>query len=405
MNVDSFLEWAAHAPSDRRVEAADALARAYLHSPLDEEGRRKVLIGLFGLVDDGAVAVRERLADVFADRRDAPRAIVLRLLDDLPSVSSTLYARSPFLMPRHLTDGLSRGDSRVAMAIAERMDLLPEVVAQLIKTADYPACHTLIANPYARLSPSDIDAYIARFGGDGEAMEALQAYRQLSVEQSCSVVCARADALGSNAFVQALVPGKRLARLASMARERAMLAMMVRFDANASWKAIGSLYGQGAITPAFVVRSALCGRLNVLEAIVGHLTDMPQKRVRAAFVHPRPSVAAALLKKTRLSPVVQDVVAMALVLARELARAEVRWSDAFFAEALIEVIDHHGREAAFGEASTGAWHDVDALALCHDILADILQADARSGVRTPADSAAFATDDAIEDAVMVELAA
>lgn len=405
MNVDAFLEWAAHAPSDRRVEAADALARAFLHSPLDEDGRRKVVISLFGLVDDGAVAVRERLADVFADRRDAPRAIVLRLLDDVPSVSSTLYARSPLLLPRHVSDGLQRGDARVAMAIAERMDLSPEVVAQLIETSDYSACQTLIANPYVRLSAPDINAYITRFGGDGEAMDALQAYRQLSVEQSCSLVCARAEALGSNAFVQALVPGKRLARLASMARERAMLEMMVHFDAATSWKAIGSLYVQGAITPAFVVRSALCGRLNVLEATVGHLTGVPQKRVRAAFVHPRPPVAAALLKKTRLSPVVQDVVAMALVLARELARAEVRWSDAFFAEALIEVIDHQGREAAFGEASTSAWHDVDALALCHDILADILQADARSDTRKPSDRVAMETDDAIEDAVMVELAA
>jgi uncharacterized protein (DUF2336 family) len=387
------------------VEAADALARAFLHSPLDEGGRRKVLTGLFGLVDDGAVAVRERLADVFADRRDAPRAIVLRLLDDVPSVSATLYARSPLLMTRHLLDGLSRADARVAMAIAERMELPGEVVAQLMAEAAYPACHTLIANPYIRLSSTLIDVYIERFGGDGQAMDALQAYRQLSVEQSCSLVCARADALGSNAFVQALVPGKRLARLASMARERAMLEMMVRFDASACWKAMGSIYHQGAITPAFVVRAALCGRLNVLEAIVGHLTNVSQARVRATFVHPRPPVAAALLKKTRLSPAVQDVVAMALVLARELARAEVRWSDAFFAEALIEVIDHQGRDAAFSETATSAWKSGDALALCHDILADVLQAEARSDARRTAIVSGDEADDMIEDAVMVELAA
>lgn len=405
MNVDAFLEWAAHAPSNRRVEAADALARAFLHSPLDEDGRRKVLIGLFGLVDDGAVSVRERLADVFADRRDAPRAIVLRLLDDVPSVSATLYARSPLLMTRHLLDGLSRDDARVAMAIAERIELPAEIVEPLMGEAAYPACHTLIANPYVRLSPAQIDVFIDRFGGDGEAMDALQAYRKLTVEQSCSLVCARADALGSNAFVQALVPGKRLARLAGMARERAMLAMMVRFDASACWRAMGSLYQQGAITPAFVVRAALCGRLNVLEAIVGHLTNVPQARVRATFVHPRPPVAAAMLKKTGLSPAVQDVVAMALVLARELARAEVRWSDAFFAEALIEVIDQQGSEAAFSESAANAWKDGDALALCHDILADVLQADARSGAYSSAEEQDLAADEAIEDAVMVELAA
>ena len=79
MIVDAFLEWSARAPKERRIEAADALARSYLHSKLSDQDRRKVVTGLFALLDDPHTAVRERLASVFADRRDAPPALVLRL--------------------------------------------------------------------------------------------------------------------------------------------------------------------------------------------------------------------------------------------------------------------------------------------------------------------------------------
>jgi uncharacterized protein (DUF2336 family) len=72
MIIDAFLDWSQRAPRERRIEAADALARSYLHSPLDEPDRRQVLTGLFALLDDPCVEVRERLASVFADRRDAP---------------------------------------------------------------------------------------------------------------------------------------------------------------------------------------------------------------------------------------------------------------------------------------------------------------------------------------------
>lgn len=377
MIVDAFLEWSHSAPCERRIEAADALARSYLHSKLDEDDRRKVLTGLLALLDDSNVLVRERLASVFADRRDAPRAVVLRLLDDVPTVSAPLYARSPVLLASHLMDALYRAEPRLEEAIAQRVDLNAMLVDQLLSRASVAACKALVSNPHVQLTSDDLHAYIERFAGDGEALETLQANRRLTPEHECLLVASCAQAYQANEFVRALVPDKRLERLTNAARERAVLDVLARLDPQACWRATGTLHKHGVITPAFVLRAALSGEILTLEALVARLCDVSMERVRSAFVHPRPVVAATLLKKTGLSDSVRSVLSMGLVLARELARADIDWTASFFAETLIEVVDQRSAEEAMDEFDGFGSSDAT-VALCHSISADIMQADARA---------------------------
>lgn len=382
MIVDRFLQWSDSAPTQRRVEAADALARAYLYSRVDEADRRKILHGLFRLVDDRSCDVRARLADVFADRRDAPKPLVLRLLDDVPAVCAALYARSPLLLQRHLLDGLERGDDRIAVAIAERLDISAKIVSALIDHAPVEACNALVSNSSADFTNAMIERYIARFAGDPGALDHLQSVRTLDVTAQCKLVMAHAKALQGNSFVQAMVADTRLARMTGLAGERAVLGVMAGLPGADIWRSLDSLYDAGFVTPALILRAAFCGHMSVLEAVVGHLASASSDRVRSAFVHPRPAVVSALLKKTGLRPSVQEVLAMSLVLARELAAVDVSWSDGFFAEALLEVLDHRlahdarqGVAAGFGSATNS--FDDDVAALCQDIASDIIQNDIR----------------------------
>ena len=377
MIVDAFLEWSQRAPRERRIEAADALARSYLHSCLDEAGRRKVLTALFALVDDPSVAVRERLAEVFADRQDAPRAIVLRLIDDVPSVSAELFARSPLLMASHLAEALQRGEARLEVAIAGRSDLDDALVGMLLQQGCEQACRVLAANTQVVLSEHDISTFIDRFAGDASTLEALQAQRNLSPEQHCLLVAACAQAYHDNPLVRAFIPGKRLGRLTDAARQRALVEVLVDLDGPACWRVCGALHVRGVITPAFVLRVALCGHVEILEALVGRLCDVSMDRVRSAFVHRRPVVAASLLKKASLGEDVSAILSMALVLARELAGCGITWTPAFFCETLMEVIDQRSHDED-GEGFEACPLEDETVALCHSIAADILQAQARS---------------------------
>jgi uncharacterized protein (DUF2336 family) len=377
MIVDAFLEWADQAPQDLRVEAADALARSYLHSPRDDDARRQVMTALFALLDDPSVAVRNRLAEVFADRKDAPRAMVLRLADDVPSVCAPLYARSPLLQTPHLREGLQRGDTAIDVAIAQREDLDAVLVGALLASGGADACSALACNPYVQLSSGDYALYIDRFGDNVAALETLQATRTLGPEQQCLLVSACTKALQSNAFIQALVPVQRLERVACAARERAVLDLLSPMEGADCRRALSAFYQTGGLTPAFALRVALSGQVPVLEAVVACLCDVSMERVRSAFVHARPVVAASLMKKTGLNSSVCCVLSMSLVLARELASAEVDWTADFFCETLIEVIDQRSAQDAFDGITEGAV-DTSTLALCHSTAADIMQAAARA---------------------------
>ncbi|MGD1885849.1 MAG: DUF2336 domain-containing protein [Cohaesibacteraceae bacterium] len=377
MIVDAFLEWTACAPVERRVEAADALARAYLYSPVTDEQRRTLTTGLFTLVDDSAVRVRERLADVFANRGDAPRPVVFRLLDDVPSVCATLFARSPLLLDRHLLDGLSRDEPRLAMAIAERMVLCGRVVDALVDRSNLHACLTLLSNPYVRLSAGQIDRYITRFGNDAEALQRLLDYRQVTTDQRCRLVVARREALAEHDLVRAVVPQRRLERISRAAQDQALLNALEDGSVDDLLAGLQGLYREGLLSQAFLLRAVLGGHMTVLEGLVAVLADTPVRRVRSAFVHDRPGVSAALLKKARLSPDVSMVVSMSIVLARELARADVDWTPAIFAETLIEVVDQRVSQADETWPQESLLAD-DLVALCHSITADICQDEARS---------------------------
>lgn len=389
MIVDAFLEWTARAPVERRVEAADALARAYLYSPVTDDQRRTLVTGLFALVDDGAVRVRERLADIFADRADAPRPIVFRLLDDVPSVSATLFARSPLLLDRNLLDGLLRDEPRLAMAVAERMALSERVVDALIDGCGLHACLTLVANPYVRLSSDQIDRYITRFGNDADALQRLTDYRRISADQRCGLVIARREALSDHALVRAVIPARRLQRVARAAQDHALVNALEEGRPEELMDGLRSLYRNGHLSQAFLLRIALGGHMAVLEGLVAVLADAPVRRVRSAFVHDRPGVCAALLKKARLSPDVCVVVSMAIVLARELARADVEWTPAVFADMLIEVVDQRAAQSAQSGQYADHGGDVladDLVALCHTLAADLCHDDARAaGARVSRD--------------------
>jgi uncharacterized protein (DUF2336 family) len=70
--IERFLLWARTAPVARRTEAAAALARAYLHSPLEPDQRDGIEAAMTVLLDDSAAEVRVALAEELCTSDDAP---------------------------------------------------------------------------------------------------------------------------------------------------------------------------------------------------------------------------------------------------------------------------------------------------------------------------------------------
>lgn len=378
MIVDAFLSWSKRASPQARVSAADALARAYLNSALNDEDRGKVATGLFVLLDDPTTAVRRKLADVFAASVAAPRSLVLKLVDDVPAVSTPLYASSVHLRAGHLIEGLQRRSDTIDAAIGARRDLSAPLIAHIVSNGSRNACLALARNRHIRWTDQWIDQFIGRFADDSEVMDHLAEVADLDAVQVCGLIAARADAYASSGLVRAFIPEDRLKRVTQKSRERALVDYLDRLGGADTVAAVQSLHPKGLVTPTLTLRLALGGSIPPLEALLACLCNTPVERVRAAMIHARPAAAAALLNRSSLDEEVRAVVSMAFVLARELAKADVTWTAGFFATTLIEVVDQRfgamaGSEFAENSSERSMMSDASdaVLGLCHSIAADI----------------------------------
>ena len=94
MIVRQFLRWVETAPAGERADATSALARAYLHSPLDPADRVAAEAAMTVLLDDPAPVVRRALAYALASSARAPYLVIHALAHDQGEIAA-IVARKP----------------------------------------------------------------------------------------------------------------------------------------------------------------------------------------------------------------------------------------------------------------------------------------------------------------------
>ena len=120
MIVHEFLRWIETAPAGLRAEAADALARAFLYSDVDEETRSGMEAAMTVLLDDASAEVRFALADALGSSPHAPRHVLLTLAGDQMDIAAIVLSRSPIFIDAELVDIVAAASDTLQVAIATR---------------------------------------------------------------------------------------------------------------------------------------------------------------------------------------------------------------------------------------------------------------------------------------------
>src|ERR1700738_3947602 len=149
MIVRQFLQWVRTAPAADRADATSALARAYLYSDLSTDDRVAAEGAMLMLLDDVSPLVRGALAQALAGSAEAPPAVVLALVGDLPEIAAVVLERSPLLIDADLVDHVGAGASWAQAAIARRRPLPRPVAAALAEVGSPEGCLLMIASPDA----------------------------------------------------------------------------------------------------------------------------------------------------------------------------------------------------------------------------------------------------------------
>lgn len=274
-----FLEWSRQANASERAEGANALARAFLYSDIDDEERVTAEAALTTLLDDPSAIVRRALADAFASAEDAPRSIVIALAHDQSDVAAPLLSRSPLLSDSVLVDCAAVGDDIAQGAIALRADLSASVCAALAEVGRVEPLIVLCGNMSADISEFSLRRMVERHGAVAELREAMLARPDLPVSVHHMLVMAVSSTLSQFIDQCQWMRSERRARVVSEACEAATITIAQDAQHDSALALVRHLRASQQLTAGLLLRALFSHRFDFVAAAVEDLSGQPRKRV------------------------------------------------------------------------------------------------------------------------------
>src|SRR5215831_18376784 len=285
MIVRQFISWVRNASAGERAEATRALARAWLVSDLSDDDRAAAEGALLMLLDDPSPLVRQAMAEVFCRSTDAPAAIVQALAVDQPSVSLPILEHSPLLIDADLVDIVATGNDETQCAIARRVALPASVCAAIAEVGCAAAALELIENPYAALAPFSWDRIVERHGHLAAIREAMLVMEDLPAATRAALVAKLSATLAQFVVARNWLSADRAERIATEARDRSTINIAARSRGDDMQGLVRHLRETGQLTAGLILRALLSGNLELFNAALAELSDMPQARVSRSEEH------------------------------------------------------------------------------------------------------------------------
>ncbi|MCK1359428.1 DUF2336 domain-containing protein [Bradyrhizobium sp. 199] len=286
MIVRQFINWIRTAPAGERAEATRALARAWLISDLSTDDRIAAEGALLMLLDDPSPLVRQAMAEAFARSPDAPASIVRALSADQPTVALPVLEHSPLLIDADLVDIVATGNDEVQCAVARRIALPVSVCAAIAEVGCAAAALELIENPHAELAPFSWNRIVERHGHLAAIREAMLVLDDLPSATRAALVAKLSETLAQFVVARNWLSADRADRITIEARDRSTLNIAARSRGEDMQGLVRHLRVTGQLTAGLILRALLSSNLDLFDAALAELADLPLARV-TALLHDR----------------------------------------------------------------------------------------------------------------------
>ncbi|MBR0845249.1 DUF2336 domain-containing protein [Bradyrhizobium liaoningense] len=286
MIVRQFINWIRTAPAGERAEATRALARAWLISDLSHDDRVAAEGALLMLLDDPSPLVRQAMAEAFARSIEAPAAIVRALSADQPSVALPVLEHSPLLIDADLVDIVATGNDEVQCAVARRIALPVSVCAAVAEVGCAASALELIENPHAELAPFSWTRIVERHGHLAAIREAMLVLDDLPAATRAALVAKLSETLAQFVVARNWLSADRAERVTIEARDRSTMNIAARSRGDDMRGLVHHLRVTGQLTAGLILRALLSSNLDLFDAALAELADLPLARV-SALLHDR----------------------------------------------------------------------------------------------------------------------
>ena len=330
--------------SEERGRAAHLAALAYLShtGPADEHAA--LYAALIGFLDDPSVRVRGALAYGLLHTTDAPRPILLALLQDSPVIARAVAQYSPALVDADLMRLMQGADEPMLAAVAMRERISPRVLDALLLRADEELTLKLLDRGDLGF-PAPVLLRLAEAAvGNAQLRGALLARDDLPPEARLRLVQAIASALRSTRIVAGAVAPQRLERLLQDATDTAMTGIGESEAAAGRVPYAADLVEREQVSTRVMLHAVVQGHVLFFADCIAELAETPRDKVFSLLEAGSRAALNALFSRCGIGPAVRNLLARLIFHARSADLADDLAARHFVVTALTEELlaEHAG---------------------------------------------------------------
>jgi uncharacterized protein (DUF2336 family) len=340
-----FVALSQSGDSEVRGQAAHLAAQAYLlHAgPADEHAA--LYAALIGFLDDPSVRVRGALAYGLLHTTDAPRPILLALLQDSPVISRAVAQYSPALIDADLIGLVRKTDLSMLNAVALRERISARVAEALIARNERTVTLKVVAREDVPVPHALLTLLAAERGiEDAEIRGALLERPDLPAGARLLLVEASVAALRATRIVRGAVAAPRLERLLRDAMDSALTAIG-ETEAQADAKPFAAeLVASEKLSARVMLHAVVNGHVMFFADCLATLAQAPREKVFTLLETGSRSALNALLARCGLGEAVRNLIARLIFHARAADLADDVIARHYVVTALTEelIVEHEG---------------------------------------------------------------
>ncbi len=340
-----FVTLSQSGDSEERGQAAHLAAQAYLmHAgPADEHAA--LYAALIGFLDDPSVRVRAALAYGLLHSVEAPRPIILALLQDSSVIARAVAQYSPALIDADLIGLIRKADLVVLHAIALRDHLSARAAEALIARDVRDVTLRLLPRQDVPV-PAALLTRIAMEQGidDAEMRGALLGRSDLPASARLALVEASIAALRAARIVKGSIAPLRLERVLRDATDTAVTAIGEGEAIGGETPFASELVATERVNTRIMLRALVNGHVMFFADCLSALAEAPREKVFTLLESGSRPALNALLSRCGLSESVRNLIARLICHARAADLADDITARHFVVTALTEelIVEHEG---------------------------------------------------------------
>ena len=340
-----FVSLCRSTDSEDRGRAAHLAATAYLShtGPADEHAA--LYAALIGFLDDPSVKVRAALAYGLLHSRDAPRPILLSLLQDSPIISRAVAQYSPALLDADLIGFARAAEPPLVVAITLRERISARLATALVGRGQRLTTLRLLRRHDVPFPAEVLGAVAAEHGTrDAQIRGALLGRPDLPPTVRLDLVNTAIEAMRGARIVSGAIAPRRLERMLRNAADTALTSIGEREAAAGRKQYAAATVDAQRVNPRVMLHAVVNGHVMFLADCLAEIAEAPREKVFTLLESGSRSALNALLVRCGLGEAVRNLICRLIFHARAADLADDVAARHYVVTALTEelIAEHEG---------------------------------------------------------------